>query len=189
MAVSLGLPSSGCVLPQTNNPADTGDTDTVGTIDSELWPDTAPPCFQHLPTLAVGTGIDAYSPLTDGEPLMMVHGPQDGWHMVGALTACHLPELISVRLMITDVPSAETVSDVSYYVALTETQEVCCASVHNLYGYLNVDGLVQGEADTPPELLAGHELDVQLQASSSRGREVTSTVRVQAALDPVDVEP
>jgi len=39
------------------------------------------------PTLEVGTGVDAFTPLHDGDDLPLVAGPQGGHHVWGALRA------------------------------------------------------------------------------------------------------
>ena len=45
-------------------------------------------CAEEPMTLELGTGVREFELLTDGDPVVMVHGPQGGWHVdiTGALT-------------------------------------------------------------------------------------------------------
>lgn len=66
-------------------PTDTG-TDTATETD---------PCT--TPALAVGTGIDAYTPLTDGDPLTVVFGPQGGWHVDVGAEVFGVEQIVSIE--------------------------------------------------------------------------------------------
>lgn len=44
-------------------------------------------CVGGDATLEVGTGADAFEPLTDGDDLVLVMGPQGGYHVWGSLRA------------------------------------------------------------------------------------------------------
>ena len=39
-------------------------------------------CFANEAAIDVGTGATAFEPLAEGDPVVMVHGPQGGWHLL-----------------------------------------------------------------------------------------------------------
>ena len=48
--------------------------------------DTSEPvCTDLSPSLLVGTGEREFETLAEGEEVVMVHGPQGGWHMLGSI--------------------------------------------------------------------------------------------------------
>jgi hypothetical protein len=55
-------------------PPTSGDPDT-GAIEGDAGP----------PSLEIGTGEAAFEPVSEGGELELVHGPQDGYHVVGAV--------------------------------------------------------------------------------------------------------
>jgi hypothetical protein len=63
-----------------------------------------------------------------------------------------------------------------------------CGGVYaGMLGVLDVSELVDGEANTPPELLAGETLRIRITATDGEGREAADTRSVIAALDPADL--
>ena len=81
-----------------------GDKDSSGPAR-----DSAPPvdplceqdaCLCEDPQVSVGTGDDSFVPLEEGDPVMMVHGPQGGWHMLGSVQVAHTTEVVNIRFVI-----------------------------------------------------------------------------------------
>ena len=42
------------------------------------------------PTLEIGLGVGAFTPVADGDPMPLIHGPQGGWHLEIGLLATHI---------------------------------------------------------------------------------------------------
>lgn len=159
-------------------PVDTSQPD-VGSID--------PACCAYESTLEVGTGSEGFEELPDGSELTMVHGPQGGWHMYGAIRACSTRDVVTINFRITDLVSGVEVSNNDYRVALVPESD-CCGVYYNMYGYLDVSELADGDRDTPPELLCGHDLRITMEATDSDGRDLVDERTVRAVPDEQDVD-
>ena len=115
--------------------------------------DSAPPvdplceqdaCLCEDPQVSVGTGDDSFVPLEEGDPVMMVHGPQGGWHMLGSVQVAHTTEVVNIRFVI-DTLDGVVVADNNLNVLLI-SEEVPAAC--RMYAYLSVEDLAQGDLDT-----------------------------------------
>ncbi len=170
-----------------------GDKAGPATQDTGPPPDTAvvcveeDPCLCEPPALQVGTGDDTFSPLSDGDPVMMVHGPQGGWHMLGSVRVHHTTDIVRIHFVIA-TEAGVVVADNQLNVLLVAEPD-CAGSYPGMYAYIDVSELVDGDLDTPPELLAYASLDMTATVVDQDGREVTETVRIVATPDPSDVEP
>jgi hypothetical protein len=183
-------------LACTPSPKDTGSTDTTvapDTADSGDTADTAcaapsttlpAECACETPSLEVGGGDASFEALAEGAPMTMVHGPQGGWHVAASVRLRNLSPIVALHYTI-DAGSVR-VSDNRYRVQVLP-DGTCGGWYPSMYGYLNVAGLVNGEADTPPELLGGSELLLTIEAEDLEGRTASGTLRATAALDPIDV--
>lgn len=174
--LSVAFVLSGCIGSDPGtDPVETDvDTDTVGetdlpdtdhgdsdTEDTEVEPPD--PCRLEPAVLEVGTGEDDFEPLTAGQELVMVHGPQGGWHLTGAVRLTNAPQLVKISYVVTDVESDTVVSDTQWNVALLPTvlgAWACEGSFVGMTGYLDVSALVDACYDSPPWLLGGHVLRV-----------------------------
>ena len=155
------------------------------------------PCEQRPPELTIGTGEFEWNDLDSGDSLMMVHGPQGGWHMLGSIRLSNTRQVVEIDFGILDIVSGVYVSNNHYRVALV-MQDECTGYYPGMYGYMNVTDLEDGELDTPPELLGGHTLRIEMKANDctvqqdALGNCVRSerwsenTVEVEAELDPED---
>lgn len=166
---------------------------------SKLEKDTAEDvaCFDIPPQLFVGTGEHEYLSLEPEQEIVMVHGPQGGWHMLGSIYLTHTLSIVEIDYSITDLESGVMVSNNHYRVGLVMEDE-CSGYYPGMYGYLNVHELVDGDLDTPPELLGNHLLVMNMKSNDctesqeERGDCVRSErwsegeFIVRAALDPVD---
>ena len=155
-------------------------------------------CTDLAPSLIVGTGEREFETLDEGEEVIMVHGPQGGWHMLGSIQLFNTFPIVEIDFTITDIASGVTVSSNYYRVGLL-MEDDCDGYYPGMYGYINVQDLAQGDLDTPPELLGGHELVMEMRANdctesqNEQGicvreeRWSTNTIHVTAALDPIDM--
>ena len=155
-------------------------------------------CTDLAPSLIVGTGEREFETLDEGEEVIMVHGPQGGWHMLGSIQLFNTFPIVEIDFTITDIASGVVVSSNYYRVGLL-MEDDCDGYYPGMYGYINVQDLAQGELDTPPELLGGHELVMEMKANDCtesqneqgicvrEDRWSTNTIHVTAALDPIDM--
>jgi hypothetical protein len=143
-------------------------------------------CFVEPPMVEIGTGDEVFEPLAVGAPLTMVHGPQGGWHLLVSSRVSYTTESVDIDLIVTDVPSSVEVSNGLYEVFL-QAEDECTGTFPGMYAFLGVGGLAEGELNTPPELLAGHELTVEMAIEDSEGRAAAAEKTVIAELDPMDV--
>jgi hypothetical protein len=144
------------------------------------------PCACGASSAEVGGGERAFEPLDEGDPLVMVHGPQGGWHVLASLRVQNMLDIVDIAYAIDVLPDGPRISDQTYRVQLVD--EGGCSGVYpGMYGYLEVDALADGEADTPPEVLVGRTLRLSLQAADAEGRIASDTLEGVAAPDPIDV--
>lgn len=136
------------------------------------------------PEVHVGTGADTWEPLAEGDPLTMVHGPQGGWHLLGSLWVANEQGVVTVHFTV-DTDAGIRVADNLYTVQLASDPRG--GGVYpGMYAYLYVQELAEGEADTPPELLADTTLHLRMEVLDEAQRTGWDEVRVKAALDPAD---
>ncbi|MFZ5478670.1 MAG: hypothetical protein ACOZNI_18000 [Myxococcota bacterium] len=144
-------------------------------------------CACEEPAVRIGGGEDTFEAVEDGSPAIMVHGPQGGWHVLGSAWFENLTELVTIDYWI-DVPSlGATVVDNAYRVVMVR-DGTCAGYYPGMYGYLDVSDLAEGEADTPPEILAGLEMVLHMNVEDSEGRTASDELSVVATPDPVDVD-
>lgn len=153
----------------------------------ETKDDIDDPCFQNEPWVAIGTGEQQWVDLIEGDPIVMVHGPQGGWHILGSAKVANMGEKVSIHYTITDVESQVKIADNLYNIRLGMDED-CGGLFPGMYAYLDVSELALGEQNTPPELLAYNELELSMRISNEFEMEVTKTIRVIAQLDPKDVD-
>lgn len=173
----------GCVLLLASACGD-GPSDTGQATDS--GPDSADPCTLD-PIVSIGTGQTEYIALEEGDPVMMVHGPQGGWHMLGSVRVEQTTQVVRVYYTVTDEASGAVVVDNEYQVALVMDGE-CSGYFPGMYGYLNVDALKTAEATTPPELLSEHTLEMHMRIVDRKDGEGEAALLVTAVPDPKDVD-
>ena len=162
------------------------DVDADGDTDGGVDDTGTDSCWDKTPTIEVGTGETTFEPLEDGDPVVMVHGPQGGWHMLGSVRIHSMESIIEVSYTITDEISGVRVSDNTYRVAVVVDGE-CTGFYPGMYGYLTVDELVTPAANRPPELLSYKTLEMKMDVTDYGGRTASKTVRVIAQPDPADV--
>ena len=143
-------------------------------------------CTDLPPRVEIGTGDSTSETLVEAEPVVMVHGPQGGWHMLGSVRTHSMHNIIEVHYTVTDVDSGVRVSDNNYRVAVVQDGE-CTGYYPGMYGYLDVTELATDIATRPPEVLGYKLVDIQMTVTDYEGREVTETLRVTAQPDPVDL--
>lgn len=172
----LSLTACGAPEPDPGGAADTADTGTAPTG-----------CFASDATIDVGTGSSGFEVLEPDDPVVMVHGPQGGWHLLGSVRTHNMTDVVRIRFEVVVAETGFVVADNSLYVQTLPEGE--CSGVYpGMYAYLVVDGMADGDADTPPELLAYEPLVFRAIVEDQNGRTATAEVRITAVPDPVDLE-
>ena len=143
-------------------------------------------CVDHPPLVVVGDGVDEFHPLGDHDPVTMIHGPQGGWHIAGSVHVENTDPVVDVHFSIVEAHSGLLVSNNTYRVML-EPRGACAGEFMGMYGYLFVYEMIDGLRDTPPELLADHELVMLMEVSDASGRHGEASMVVVAAMDPADI--
>ena len=159
-----------------------GSADRGGTHTGDSPSTKNDPC---APAVEIGTGEQFFVGLTPGDPLMMVHGPQGGWHMLAGVRITGTAPEVHIKYEIVHQPTGLVVSDNSYNLALLMDQD-CSGTFVGMYGYLDVSGLVDGELNTPPELIAGDNMILRMDVQDFNFVKTSGELMVTAALDPVD---
>lgn len=155
-------------------------------------------CLAKTPDLIIGSGEQSFEPLTEDDLVTMVHGPQGGWHILGSLYFENLKQIVEIDFEVYDLDSGVRIVNNYYRVAMLLDGD-CSGYYVGMYGYLNVNELVDGEIDTPPEILGGRKLKLWFhvtdcsQTMEANGecspdtRFVEKELIVTAALDPIDI--
>ena len=136
--------------------------------------------------MEIGTGEDEFVELADHAPLTMVHGPQGGWHMLASVRVSGTQPEVHIQYEIIHPESGVRVSDNSYNLAL-RMEDACVGSYVGMYGYLSVQALVEGELDTPPEILDGDSLILRMEVQDVDFNQAAAEAPVTAVRDAVDL--
>ena len=155
------------------------------------------PCFAERPEIQIGSGEYQWEDLDEYDPVMMVHGPQGGWHMLGSISLHNSNQVVEVSFQIFTSDDI-MISDNNYRVAMIMEDE-CEGYYPGMFGYLNVTAMEDGERDTPPELLENTQVRFEFSTNdcsqkmndrnecSREGRWAHSTLIVSTQLDPQDI--
>jgi hypothetical protein len=164
-------------------------SDSSGTDSVE---DTSPEgCFSHNATVEIGEtlydadGRPTWTPMEEGSQQIMVHGPQGGWHVLAAAWVEHSDPIVELIYTVFAVDYDTEVSYGDFRVMLV-TAEECAGYYPAMYGILDVSSLANGEADTPPEILAGTTLRLHMTMIDQSGRTAEDERTIIAKLDPQD---
>jgi len=165
------------------------DDDVMGDDDDDDVVYTG--CLADGLTVDPGTGVDAYVGLNDGDDVVMVHGPQGGWHIdVGGLVT-NTDQLVSIdaKFIDTDTDTLVAGDQVEVRQALVGWDDVGCSGE-----FFGVRVFVDDLADTVTQDdicdLEGANLEMTLTVIALESKPAATTVvtlPVVAALDPADV--
>jgi hypothetical protein len=124
------------------------------------------------PLLEIGTGRDGFVALHDGDELELIHGPQGGYHLWGAVRARNLaPAELTIDYAVTlDGPPATEVSKTPYKLTLVKRGA----------GY-EWSGLIGYVPD--PQAAYGRRVTLSMTATDTAGRHASDhrSVLVKAA--------
>jgi hypothetical protein len=185
-----------CVIGCAADSPETDATPTDAPADTDVATPPAPPDDTDEPPppdepcdlfVQVGEGEVYFRPLASFDEVEMVHVPQGGWHVVWSVMVSGTEPTAQLHGTLTDLDSGVLVSDITYNVAL-DVVDACIGESIGQYGYLDVSGLASGSLDTPPELLAGHTLQLRVVATDFLGTTASDDVLVIAVPDPENVD-
>jgi hypothetical protein len=170
--------------------------DTAEPLTTTTQPGTTPStpvaaCSSGPLELEVGNGDVSHIQLSPGDPVMMVNGPQQGWHIDVSGYLSGISELVQIETTVTVADDAQVIGgsdQLPVRTALVGWSEGDCAG--SFYGVrVFVDGL---ESQAPDAICpyAGVPLEVTVTVSDLMNptRWVESTIEVIGMLDPRDVE-
>ena len=87
-------------------PDPSGEPTTGGSDGTETSPSTTAPTGDDgcaAPAVRLGTGADAFEALSEGDPLVLVHGPQGGWHVDVSVQVRGLGEVVVLAATLREV--------------------------------------------------------------------------------------
>jgi hypothetical protein len=166
---------------------DTAPADTDSADASKDTQDTAPEsCLDPPMEVVVGVGEAAFALVDGATEVVMVHGPQGGWHIDMAFRIGHTLEQVLIHPKITVVSTddviagAEDVTDV-YAIALVMEDE-CQGEIWGIRAFID-------DIEVSTEIiqsLEGETLRLSASITDLEGRQGAGEVFVVAALDPID---
>lgn len=143
-----------------------------------------PPRCGPAPQARLTRGDAPDEPWSEGDGIVMVHGPQGGWHLSLGVQVVDPDPLVFLDIEV-QAEGALVVDNV-YELTLSD-HDGCTGAREDLYGFLDVSALAETPEQTPPVLLAGRPLEVSLEVWTSTGT-ASDTVELLAVPDPRDVE-
>ena len=176
VGLSIG---SGCVKVSAMSES----SDTAEASVSEPSPASGP-CEQNEPEIDVGTGEDGFETLDDGDPIQVIHGAQDGHHILGSVRLYNTDEIATIHYWIEFPTENQVVSDQVYRVQLEpiETDEPCAFEAIGLFAYL-------GRIDPGNASFLDQEVTLTMDVEDISGRTLSTAVSVIPFLIPVERDP
>lgn len=146
----------------------------------------SPVCGCAEPELVLGDGAEPFKAFQQGQEAMIVHGPQGGWHVWASVQVRNTDPFLQLHYTIDTVPDQIRVSDNLYFVQMTNWKN-CVGEIYEIFGYLDVTPMIDGDRDAPPELLVGRTLHLDMTITDSTDRSDHAEVDVVGIPDPKDV--
>jgi len=167
-----------------------GDDDDVGGDDDDDGV-VYTGCLADGIAVDPGTGIDSYVGIQEGDDMVMVHGPQGGWHIDVGGRVNHTEELVSIEATFTNLADGTLIAgdQVESRVALVNWDDAGCSG--DFYGQrIFVDDINSNVGQGDICALDGAELEMTLTVTAIEADPpavAEITLNVFAALDPADV--
>ena len=151
--------------------------DDTGDVDER-------PCADGDPVLEIGTGEDAFESINDGDTIEVIHGTQDGHHILGSLRTQNTADIAAVRFQIISTSDGAPISDQTYRLMMLPdgTGEPCAWTSIGMYAYLG--RIDPGEA---PFLL--HSVIFKMDFEDDYGRALSQSLELFPFVDAVEREP
>jgi hypothetical protein len=158
-------------------------------VDPDADADLDDDCATGDITLSVGSGAESYEPLVSGDRVIMVHGPQGGWHVetAGLVERSEKDVSIQPSIVAGDI-DVTGVLQPDYRALVGYDDDQCSGTFFGTRAFVDYD-----RDDGPSGQVFICSLEGAMATFSVRVqdivslREVTSAVEVMLDLDPVDV--
>ena len=167
-----------------NNPGagnDSGVPTGIDTADSDTGTADTRPCAQGDPILQVGTGELSFESLSDGDSIQVIHGAQDGHHILGSLRTQNTTGIAAVRFQIIPVSDGLAISDQTYRLQMLPDPDGddCSWVTVGLYAYL-------GRIDPGEAPFLDNPVLIQMDLVDDNDRTTSAAHEVIPFLPPVD---
>jgi len=172
---SEGTPET---APEGSSETDTADEEPepedTGTADTR-------PCASGEPIIEIGTGEEEFESINNGDNIEIIHGTQDGHHILGSLRTKNTTEIAAIRFQIIPLSDGISISDQTYRLMMLPdgTGEPCAWTTVGMYAYLG--RIDPGEA---PFLL--NPVVFKMDLVDDNGREVSQSLEVIPFIEPAD---
>lgn len=147
-------------------------------------PDADAAC-DEAPSVELGDGELAHAALEDGDEVVMVHGPQGGWHVWISLAFTRLDPQVDVHVTLVDLTRGDTMTELTYELLVPDA-EGCTFELAGLFGFLPYDDLTTPEDESPPVYRACDTFRVCVDVLDVAGRTASDCAEVIAVPDPAD---
>ena len=171
-----------------SNAEDTPSTDSnapestdTGDEDADTGESDDRPCAGGDPVLEIGTGETEFEVLDHGADIEVIHGAQDGHHILGSLRTQNTTEIAVVRFQIIPTSDGIAISDQTYRLLMLPdpTGEPCSWTTIGMYAYL-------GRIDPGEASFLLNPVLFQMDLVDDYGREVSKSLEVIPFLNPVE---
>lgn len=155
------------------DPGDPGDPkDSVPATDSAPVTDACP----GDPAVEIGTGDREFISIEDGDQLPLIHGPQGGNHILGAIRLWNIDPIVLIRYTLTRLDNAFLYSDNTYRLQVVPEAE-CQWYYLNLYGYIGFAGEGTGSQDIVMDVM-WYEAEMRMEVVDQAGVTLVDTRRI-----------
>lgn len=157
--------------------------DTTTEDDTGRAPDLGP-CSSGPIGVEIGTGENQFEPLAAGDDIEVIHGAQDGHHIVASVRLHNTPDIATIHYWIEDPVGETVVSDQVYRTQMTAVSDgqPCSFESVGMFGYL-------GRIEPDTATFLDSDVVVHMDIEGSAGRRSSDSVRVIPYLIPVERDP
>ena len=112
---------------------ETGETGDTGHVDTPR-----DPCLEDALDFQIGTGENEFELLDDGDTVEVIHGTQDGHHILGSVRIQNTTPVAAIQFEVIPEADGLAVSDQVYRLQLSPDPEngECAGQVIGMYAYL-----------------------------------------------------
>jgi len=151
--------------------------------------DSTPVDCTDLPSaVELGTGESAHVPASEGDEVVMVHGPQGGWHVWLSFGLVNLGPDVVLDVTLEDLTRGEVMAELSYSLHVGEPT-ACRVELSGLFGFLPYDDPNTPESESPPDWRVCDRARICASVSDAEGeppRRAEGCVEVVLIPDPAD---
>lgn len=148
---------------------------------SETEDPTDQPCAVDDPIMEMGTGEAAFVTIADGDAIEVIHGTQDGHHILGSVRTKNTAPIVAVRFRIIPLSDGIAISDQTYRVLLLPdaSGEPCTWSTVGMYAYL-------GRIDPGTAAFLNNTVEFRMDLVDDYGQTLSQSLQVVPFLTPVE---